>query len=529
MYEAIDRDLEIPVALKILRPDYAGVAGAEARFRKEATTAARLRHPNIVTIRDVGTADGTVFVAMDLLPLSLARRLDVLPRLPETEVVRFALDVAAALSIAHADGVVHRDIKPDNVLLGANGEAVVADFGLAGAFSGNEKGDMSKSPTNEVLGTPHYFSPEQARGLDMDGRADLYALGVMCYRAATGRLPFEGDDWYAVAKQHIEDSPIPPRHIVPELSEGFEAIVLKLMAKEPEKRFASATQLADALLVLPSAPTGRSMALISNAVTQVASPYINAVVIPAKRSASRRIAYAGVAILLLAVIGVMALPSTGDYSLQSLFGSAPPAVVATRVDSLVIAPKDTATLKPDSIPPLVVATKPVVRPGTALKPDTKGHMEFSASDTTAQLWVDEVRVGHGKWLSKDYVVGHPHHLRAALEGADAGCASAKHDTTVTLTSADPVARVALDVAPCTVLALTVKSTDAEYTLTALDFKSVVKGRYTGPTVPVVLRNGRYSLKVQSMLCTEYNDTVTVAKSGANSADTVSRVVKPLCN
>jgi serine/threonine protein kinase len=122
VYEAVDRDLEIPVALKILRPEFAGQSDAEARFRREASTAARLRHPNIVTVRDVGQVDSASFVAMDLLPLSLARRLELLTRLPEPDVVRLGLDVAAALAVAHAGGVVHRDIKPDNILIGTQGE-----------------------------------------------------------------------------------------------------------------------------------------------------------------------------------------------------------------------------------------------------------------------------------------------------------------------------------------------------------------------------------------------------------------------
>ncbi|MGV3711154.1 MAG: serine/threonine-protein kinase, partial [Gemmatimonas sp.] len=310
VYEAVDLDLQIPVALKVLRPEYAGQPAAEARFRREATTAARLRHPNIIYIRDVGEAEGTVFVAMDLLPLSLARRLEVLPRLPESEVVRFALEVAAALSIAHGDGIVHRDIKPDNVMLGANGEAIVADFGLAGAFTKETRGHELDTEGGKVMGTPHYFSPEQARGLDLDGRTDLYSLGVMCYRAATGTLPFEGDDWYAVARQHVEAAPVPPRMLVPELSEGFEAIVLRLMAKKPEQRFSSATQLADALLTLPTAPTSRSVGVTpsSASVTQVAFPYVHAAMEAGTRSWKRRGVLAVVALAVVGGLRVFAMP-----------------------------------------------------------------------------------------------------------------------------------------------------------------------------------------------------------------------------
>jgi serine/threonine protein kinase len=526
VYEAIDRDLEIPVALKILRPEFAGVPGAEARFRKEATTAARLRHPNIVTVRDVGTAEGTVFVAMDLLPLSLARRLDVLPRLPETEVVRFALDVAAALSIAHADGVVHRDIKPDNVLLGPNGEAVVADFGLAGAFT-DSTGDISGTPANEVLGTPHYFSPEQARGLDMDGRADLYALGVMCYRASTGRLPFEGDDWYAVARQHIEDAPIPPRSIVPELTEGFEAIVLKLMAKEPDKRFASATQLADALLVLPTAPTGRSMALMSNAVTQIASPYALSLAVPLKRTFAKRATYTVIALALLAAVGVYALPSTGPFSLQSLFQRTTSTIaVAPRIDTLVLNPtQDSVIPHRDTLPSVI---EPVLLPKHAASPPkvAKAHVDVSTSDS-AQLWVNDVLMEKNQWTG-DLLLGQKQHFRALLRGNPDGCTSARRDTVVTFTAVRAES-MSLDVQPCGVLLLTIKSQDADYTLTGRDFEASVSGTYTGEPVPIVLRVGRYALRVRKERCTTYEDDSVQVVHGVQKGDTLSRTVAPLCN
>ena len=172
VYEAIDQDLDIPVALKILRPEFAGQNDSDVRFRREAATAARLRHRNIVTVRDVGQIDHTAFVVMDWYPLTLGRRLVAAGRLPESECVRIGLDVAAALAIAHAGGVVHRDIKPDNILISREGDAVVADFGLARALTGALAGATALSATNRILGTPHYFSPEQARGHEVDGRND---------------------------------------------------------------------------------------------------------------------------------------------------------------------------------------------------------------------------------------------------------------------------------------------------------------------------------------------------------------------
>jgi hypothetical protein len=134
------------VGLRILRPEFAGEDLAEERFRREAATAARLRHQNIVTVRDVGVVDGAAFVAMDLHPLTLERRLALAGRLPETECVRLGIGIAAALAVAHASGIIHRDIKPDNILLDGDGEAIVADFGLARALASG----VSASSTHQV-------------------------------------------------------------------------------------------------------------------------------------------------------------------------------------------------------------------------------------------------------------------------------------------------------------------------------------------------------------------------------------------
>jgi serine/threonine-protein kinase len=246
VYRAFDPELEIPVALKVLKPQFAGDPEFEARFRREASTAAKLRHPNIVKIFAVGKENGAVYFAMDYLPRGLADRLEAMPALPEATVVRAGLDVAKALAFAHREGVVHRDIKVDNILFDDHGNAVVADFGIARAVAEQ----VRHTAANMVVGTPQYFSPEQARGLDLDGRSDVYSLGVTLYRAATGRLPFDAEDWYTIARQHVEEPPPPPRAVVPTLSPEFEAIVLRCLAKKPEQRFLTADALAEALEAL---------------------------------------------------------------------------------------------------------------------------------------------------------------------------------------------------------------------------------------------------------------------------------------
>jgi serine/threonine protein kinase len=183
VYKAFDPELEIPVALKVLKPQYAGDEQFEQRFRREAATAARLRHPNIIKIFAVGKDGDAVYFAMDFLPQGLPDRLEVVTKLPEPVLIRMGIDVASALGFAHREGVVHRDIKIDNILFDDHGNAIVADFGIARAVSNY----VQQTGTNMVVGTPQYFSPEQARGMALDGRADIYSLGVTLYRAATDR------------------------------------------------------------------------------------------------------------------------------------------------------------------------------------------------------------------------------------------------------------------------------------------------------------------------------------------------------
>ncbi len=201
VYKGYDPELDIPVAIKVLKPQFAGEATFETRFRHEASIAAKLRHPNIIRILAVGREGTAVYFVMDFLPTGLDGRLEMLGTLPETLLIRMGMDVAAALAFAHREGVIHRDIKTDNILFDEHGNAIVADFGIARAVSGY----VDQTGTNMVVGTPQYFSPEQARGQTLDGRADIYSLGVTLFRASAGVLPFRGDDWYEIARQHVED------------------------------------------------------------------------------------------------------------------------------------------------------------------------------------------------------------------------------------------------------------------------------------------------------------------------------------
>ena len=236
----VGRELDgAPVAVKILKPRYAGDPQFEARFRHEAETAAQLEHPNIIRIRFVARSGGYVYFAMDLCPDSLAARIEREGPLPEAAIVRIATDVARGLQFAHAQGVIHRDLKPDNMLLHSDGSAVISDFGIARAVSGY----VASTGVNMTIGTPQYLSPEQAQGRLVDPRADFYALGVTLYKAATGEVPFTSTDWFELARSHVEDPPPSLRKRRPELSKRFERVVLKCLAKHPDDRYRDATEL----------------------------------------------------------------------------------------------------------------------------------------------------------------------------------------------------------------------------------------------------------------------------------------------
>ena len=226
-------------ALKVLRPRYAGDPQFESRFRNEFEVAQELSHPSIVRILDVGRDGEITYYVMDYYSESLGDRLERSGPLSEEETVELAGSVAQALAFAHDAGVVHRDIKVDNILLAEDGRAVVADFGIARAVSGY----VSATGQNMTIGTPHYVSPEQAQGRTLDGRSDLYALGVTLYKAVTGNVPFSSTDWFELARMHVEDPPDAPRNKRPDISGRLERIILRLLAKHPDDRYGSAEAL----------------------------------------------------------------------------------------------------------------------------------------------------------------------------------------------------------------------------------------------------------------------------------------------
>ncbi len=215
-------------AVKVLKPRYA----ADPRLRESLPPGGGLSQrgsstPNIIHIEDVGAQEGFAYFVMDLYPDTLNARLGREGHLPEGDAVAIAIGVAQALSFAHERNIIHRDIKPDNILLGADGRPVLTDFGIARAVSGY----VAATGFMMTIGTPAYISPEQAQGRPLDGRSDLYALGITIYRMLTGEVPFRSKDWFELARMHVEDRPEPPRNRHPEITKRMERIVLRLLAK----------------------------------------------------------------------------------------------------------------------------------------------------------------------------------------------------------------------------------------------------------------------------------------------------------
>ena len=232
VYRAKDRLLERTVAVKILHRQYENDTEFIGRFQREAKAAARITHPNIVNVFDVGVAEGRHYIVMEYVPgRTLKERIKEEGPVPAVQALEIARQIASALAQAHANNLVHCDIKPHNILVMPDGNVKVADFGIARAVT-----ESTMTYNDNIMGSVHYFSPEQARGTLITPKSDVYSLGVVLYEMLTGRIPFDGNTAVSIARKHLEEEPQPIRSIVPNIPPVVEALVTRMMAKEPALR-----------------------------------------------------------------------------------------------------------------------------------------------------------------------------------------------------------------------------------------------------------------------------------------------------
>ena len=231
VYKAKDHKLNRFVAVKVLKPEFREDTTFIQKFRSEAQAAAVLTHPNIVNVFDVGDDNGVYYIVMELIEgITLKEYISKKGRLSVKEATSIAIQVSMGLEAAHSHGIVHRDVKPQNIIISMDGKVKVTDFGIARAASSN-------TISSNVMGSVHYSSPEQVRGGYSDEKSDIYSLGITLYEMVTGRVPFDGDTTVAIAIKHLQEEMVPPSVYAPELPHSLEQIILKCTQKSVDRRY----------------------------------------------------------------------------------------------------------------------------------------------------------------------------------------------------------------------------------------------------------------------------------------------------
>ncbi|NLZ39380.1 MAG: Stk1 family PASTA domain-containing Ser/Thr kinase [Firmicutes bacterium] len=243
VYKGMDNLLNRHVTIKVLRPEYVSDQDFVRRFRREAQAAASLSHANIVSIYDVGFENGIHYIVMEYIPgQSLKELIESQGRLPYRTAAEYAMQIALALNNAHKHGIIHRDVKPHNILISDDGRVKVTDFGIAQAVTAS-----TVTYSGAILGSVHYFSPEQARGGATGEKSDIYSLGIVLYEMLTGEVPFSGDSPVSIAVKHLQEPFPDAQNIDPDIPDTLNKIIKRAVEKEPEKRYQSAKEMAEEL------------------------------------------------------------------------------------------------------------------------------------------------------------------------------------------------------------------------------------------------------------------------------------------
>jgi serine/threonine-protein kinase len=356
VYRVTHTRLNKALAMKVLRRENTRDDEVLARFRREAESASAIGHQHIVDISDFGTlSDGSTYFVMECLDgMDLIDAMDLVQRMPEERAVHIGIQVCRALGAAHLAGIIHRDLKPENVFLtrrdGIEDFVKVLDFGIAKVANGPKR----LTRAGEVLGTPHYMSPEQCEGDDVDHRTDIYSLGVLLYEMTTGHVPHDADTMMGILTKHIYDDPIPPRVRAPQLTEQLERVIMRCLEKKPEQRYQTMREVEADLELVRSGRQPLGPEVVTLAPTRPPRP--------ARRRVSPLYA-GGLAVALMALVGTLAMVVSSDPNVAPESASLAP----------LAEPREAA------LPPRETAD-----PGTAAGPpaDDRGDAPAAASTET---------------------------------------------------------------------------------------------------------------------------------------------------